>query len=260
MKTNGFHIYIIGILLVNFYASAAHAQLQEQTKFTGEAKMVIVEPNNVLTTEVEGTYEVLPYRERRPSWGKTISIGYNSYAPTNYEPNFLSTQFKDIYGNVDVPLVELTFTAKKNASTYSYGGEVSVGIYQNNSDEPKLIQSSLQVIPIRLGAIVLLDALSPQPFWAPYVSGGGYVMLYKEDNNSVSVKGNTQIAPYVNAGIAISLDWIDSHAARVSYEDSGIEASYAYVEARSMFAGGGAAKDPDLSSDFSFGGGLKVEF
>jgi hypothetical protein len=83
--------------------------------------------------------------------------------------------------------------------------------------------------------------------------------LYKEDNNSTSITGNTQVAPYLNAGVAFSLDWIDKHAARVSYEDSGIEATYAFVEARTQFAAGDD-QDPDFSSQINFAGGLKVEF
>lgn len=259
MTATRFHIYIIGILFINLYTVSAQAQLQETTKFTGENKMVTVESSNVITTEVDGNYSIEPYRDRRPTWGKTVSFSYSNYEPLNYEPNFLQVNFEDIYETPEMPLLEFQFAIKRNARTFSYGGEFSVGIYQNDSDERDLIQSTLQIIPIKLGGIVLLDALSPTPYFVPYASGGAYTILFKEDNNQTSITGNTQLAPYFNLGVAFSLDWIDEYAARISYEESGIEASYAFIEARSQFAASDE-QDPDFSSDINFAAGLKVEF
>ena len=259
MKATRFHIYIIGILFTKFYAGPAWAQLQESTKFTGDNKMVIVEPSNVITTEVDGNYSIEPYRDRRPGWGKTVSFSYSTYEPLNYEPNFLQVNFEDIYQAPEMPLLEFQFAIKKNARTFSYGGEFSVGIYQNDSDERNLIQSTLQIIPIKLGGVALLDALSPSPYFVPYASGGVYTILFREDNNQTSITGNTQLAPYFNVGLAFPLDWIDDYAARISYEESGIEASYAFIEARSQFAASDE-QDPDFSSDVNFAAGLKLEF
>jgi hypothetical protein len=259
MTATRFHLYIIGILFINFHASMTSAQLKETTTFTGVNKMVTVEPSNVITTEVDGNYSIEPYRDRRPAWGKTISFSYSTYEPLNYEPNFLQVNFEDIYETPEMPLLEFQLAIKRNARSFSYGGELSVGIYQNDSDERDLIQSTLQIIPIKLGGVVLLDALRATPYFVPYASGGVYTILFKEDNNQTSITGNTQVAPYFNLGMAFSLDWMDDYAARISYEESGIEASYAFIEARSQFAASDE-QDPDFSSEVNFAGGLKVEF
>ena len=259
MKMTGFHIYIIGTLLLNFYATSALAQLTEQTKFTGENKTITVEHAPVLSIQVEGQYQLKPYRERRPAWGKTFGVAYSTYAPTNMEPQFIQANYSDVYDSPDVPNIELNFAFKKNSPVISWGAEVSVGIFQVSSLDENLVNSSLQVIPVRVGAILLLDSLTPEGYFVPYVSGGAYTMIYKEDNNSVSVTGNTQVAPYFTAGMAFSLSWIDKHAARTSYEDSGLENTYAYLEGRSFLPAGGD-KDPDFSSDINFAGGFKVEF
>lgn len=259
MTAKRFHIYVIGMILVNFYGAAGYAQLTEQTKFTGENKMVTVEQAPIISTKADGNYSLLPYRDRRGDWGTTIGVSYSTYEPKNYEPNFVQSGFDDVYSFSEMPLIELNVAFKRNARGFSYGGEVSVGIYNNDSNNLSLVDGSLQLIPVKIGGIVLLDALAPTPLFVPYLSAGGWIMMYQEDNNSSTFKGNTQVAPYINAGVAISLDWIDKDAARTSYEESGLEATYAFFEARSMFEGQ-AAKDPDFSSAINFAGGLKVEF
>lgn len=221
--------------------------------------MVEVEPSYIVTTKNDGNYDLVPYRERRPSWGKTISLSYSNYEPVNYEPNFLEVNFDEIYTQSEMPLLELQLVVKRNGGFASLGGELSVGLYQNESDDDELIESSLQIIPIRLGAILLLDNLRPNPYFVPFASGGAYTIFYRETNNNSSISGNTQVAPYITAGVAFSLDWIDKRASRIAYEQSGIEASYAFVEARSFFAAGDE-QDPDFGSDVNFAGGLKVEF
>lgn len=259
MKAPRFHIYVIGVLLLNFYASAGHAQLSEQTKFTGDNTMVIVEPTNIITTEVDGDYSLEAYRERRGKWGVQVGLGYSTYSPENYEPNFLQAGFKDVYSFAYTPMIEFSFGLKRNLRPISLGMEVGVGIYQASSGDKRIVDSDLQLIPVRLSFTAMMDSLSPTPYFVPYLSAGGYIMSYKEDNNSSSVSGNTQVAPYLSGGMAFSLDWIDKRAARLSYEDSGIEATYAFVEVRSMMEGGDD-QDPDFSSQICFAGGLKVEF
>lgn len=252
MQLRHSHIAFIGFFLANIYVAKAWGT-------EPPSKMVIVEPNNVVTTSVEGEYKIQSYQERRPKWGKTIAVSASSYAPEDYKPDFVEMTYDQIYSKSEAPLIELQFAFKRNESTFSYGLELSAGIYQNKSDKSSTVTSSLQLIPIRLGAVVLLDAWSAQPYVSPYVSGGIYSIFYKEDNNGVNVSGNTQIAPYVSGGLQISLDWIDRKASRISYEDSGIEASYFFIEARSLIASNGGS-DPDFSSAFNFAGGLKVEF
>jgi hypothetical protein len=236
-------IIIIGI----FGCVLSHAQ-----------QMVTVEPDNIIQAAENGRYLLKPYLERRGDWGATVSIGASSYTPVNYQPDFLVGEFGDVYHFPSVPMIELTVVAKRNLTIGSVGAEVGVGFYSNDSANED-VDSTLQLIPIRLGASYMMDALSSEPYFAPYISGGAYIMLYKESDPSRSLSGNTQVAPYVRGGIAFSLDWIDRDAARISYEDSGIQKTYAYLEASKMFAAGGTA-DPDFEDDISFGLGFRVEF
>lgn len=256
-------IIVIGIfqsgLSLAQESSIAIGEEKTPKEFTGKPAMVIVEPSAIITSEKEGEYALLPYVDRRGDWGTTFSFGYSSYEPVNYEPNFLQVNYEDVYSAPDVPMLELTIAVKRNLSFGSIGGEIGVGVYVNDSDAPALVNSELQLIPVRVGGVVFLDSFRKEPLFVPYFSGGIYTMIYKETLLGNSFNGNTQIAPYINGGIAIGLDWLDRLGARISYEDSGIQTSYAYAEARKFFQPGGA-EDPDFENDISWGAGVRVEF
>ncbi len=219
--------------------------------------MVIVEPSNVITMEKEGVYELTPYLERRGNWGFTVAVGASYYSPVNYEPNFLDESFESVYGSF-APMYELTFSVKRNLSFGSVGGEIGGGFYGNDSSTDA-VESSLQLIPIRLGGVFYMDTLTANARFVPYVSGGAYIMLYKETQANASFNGNTQLAPYVRGGLAFGLDWLDKTAARMSYEDSGIQNTFAYIEIGKMFAGSGAT-DPDFEDTINAGAGFRIEF
>lgn len=222
--------------------------------------MVIVEQMSANTTEIKEEYSLLPYRERRPKWGTTFSLGYSSYEPVNYEPDFVTANFSDIYSSPDMPLIELTVSVKRNFSIGSFGVELAAGIYENKSDDTTLSDSSLQLIPIRLGLVYYMDAIGPEPHFVPYVGGGAYTMMYKEELvGGTSNNGNTQISFYGHAGVAFQLDWIDKVGSRIAYQESGIESTFLYAELQ-KYMSSSAEADGDFSNDVSYAGGLKIEF
>lgn len=226
--------------------------------------LVEVEPTFVQLSRTEGKYELVPYGERRGKWGSQFSIGYSTFNPTNYPSEFTIDPFDLVYGVAEVPLLEVQYNLKRNFSFGAITAEVGMGFYQNSSDTPDVLDVDLQVIPIRLGASLILDQLFKVPYIAPYVSGGIYTMIYKEvltnlvgDENEKG--GNTQVSPYMAFGVQIGLDWLDPVASRISYEDSGIEATFVYVEARKFFEPNGQ-RDPDFETAFEPNAGIRVEF
>lgn len=222
--------------------------------------MVYVEPTNVISTEVEGEYKLVPYLERRPKWGTTFSVGYSSYEPIFYEPDFVTMDAEELYSTPDTPLIEIKLGVKRNAGFGSIGGELGIGIYTNNSDvEATIVESSLEIIPLTLAATITLDAFGKEPMFAPFVTGGFYTMLFKEEADTRSVNGNTQAAPFVGAGVNFLLDWLDRQAARRAYTDSGVQASYLYASVNTFMESSGE-NDKDFSNEFNWAAGLKVEF
>lgn len=220
--------------------------------------LVVVEPANVVPISRKGEFRLIPYSDRRSKWGMTFSLSYSAFSPIYYEPNFYAVNFEEMYLSEDVPLIEMTMTWKRNFSLGSLGIEFGVGMYENDSDVTEL-PSTLSIIPIRLGGVFALDAMTKEPWVVPYVSGGAYTVSYKEELASSSVNGFTQASFYVAGGVAFQLNWIDKQAALESYVDSGIENTYLYVEGRKFFAST-AEKDPDFETDIHANGGFRVEF
>jgi hypothetical protein len=257
------HRAFLLIIVIGIFSGALASAEVELSPEGGSLKkgFIYVEPNNVNAVKVDEEYALKPYLERRRTWGFTASVAYSTFEPTHYKPNFISpADFGQVYHSPEMPMLELQMQLKRNVSFGSLAVEAAVGDYKVNSDiDTTLVKSSLNLIPVRLGVNVALDALSSTPYVVPYVSAGIYTISYKESQESASKNGNTQIAPYANFGLQFALDWVDKDAARKAYEDSSIQATYIFVDARKQMASGNS-KDPDFSNDISFGTGLRLEF
>ncbi len=220
--------------------------------------LVEVEPSYAITSDLTGELLLIPYRVRRERWGHSISISYSDYLPDSYTPNFITAEFDDIYQTPSTPLLELTYVFKRNFKVGSLGLEAGVGIYENESAS-ELVDSSLTLIPVRVGVQLVLDTLFFEPYVAPYGSAGVYSVLYKEESVSASFNGTTQVAPYFSFGLLFQLDWLDRASARESYLESGIENTFIYMEGR-QFIASSAEKDPNFETDVHWNAGLKLEF
>lgn len=238
--------------------SLAYAEDESEEEAANKRGMVIVDPANFYTNKAEGEYTMLPYADRRGRWGTTISLSYSSFHPINLEPNFGPT-FDEVYSDAELPLIELSMLVKRNLRVGSLGGELSIGAYMNDADYDTFGESTLTLYPIRLGAVYAMDTFSKDGWFVPYVSGGAYIVMFKEELEAVSDNGNTQVAPYFRGGVAMTLDWIDPIGARRAYIDSGIQRSYAFVEVQKQEASS-AESDPDFSNELDFGAGIRVEF
>lgn len=250
-------IFVIGIIL----SGLAYAQGEEAIEEAAKRGMVLVEPLNVIvTSDDSGDFALKAYRDRRPTWGATTSLGYSSYQPSKYEPDFAPpAAFASVYGSAEFPLLEILITVKRNMALGSLGAEVGVGYYSNTSSDKNYGDSTLTLMPVRFGGVFALDALSPQPYFVPYIAGGMYTMVFNESLGGNSHNGNTQVAPYFHGGVAFTLDWIDRYGATTAYRESSVQSTYAYVEAQGYMPAGAEA-DGDFSSDVNYAAGLRIEF
>lgn len=238
-------------------ASFAHADESRD----GEAPppgMVHVEQSDLIPPKPpKRDYELKPYSERRGKWGALLGFAYSSYTPSNYVPNFATTDFGSVYGTPQTPLLEGQLTIKRNFSFGSAGIEIGFGYYDNVGSGT--INSELQLTQGRLGAIVILDTLFSTPYLAPYGSVGAYMMQISESMNNNSFNGNTSVAPYITVGVQATLDWIDRDSARSAYMNGDIQSTFLFAELRTYFASANKT-DPDFSASIAPGGGLRVEF
>ncbi len=248
-------IFVFGII----WSGLTYAEGEDVEESAQKRGMVLVEPLGVATSTTDGQYRLLPYRERRNKWGYNFSLGYSTYEPLNYEPDVAAEDFSTIYGYSDLPLIELQFVVKRNFPFGSVGLSVGVGIYENQSGNVDFGESTLQLIPVKVGAVLSLETLMKNPYVVPYVGGGVYTMIFDESLGGNSHNGNTEAAPYYHGGLAFLLEWIDPAGAMIAYRDSGIIASYAFVEMQ-KYMPAQAKADGDFSNDISYAGGLRVEF
>lgn len=228
-----------------------------------EKKLVEVEPNNILPADLANVSALIPYRIRRSKTGLDVGISYSMFDPINYESDYASASvisFEDLYGSPSVPLIELYLNYKRNMDIGSIGVVGSVGYYKNEVKEKTFgsdINLSLQIV--KLGGKFILDSLGYEPKFAPYVEGGGYTVLFKEENGANSFNGNTEVAFYYSAGIMAQLNWIDQAASVEAYSESGIENTFLFAEVRQYMASSNE-RDPDFSTDPTIGVGMSLEF
>lgn len=225
----------------------------------GQSGWVVIEPINVLPSDSKNVINIIPYKYRRKKWGQTISLAYSSFYPKGLESNLGALTFDDIYSkNATSPMIEVQLTFKRNLFLGSFAVEIGAGFYANKSNS-ELVESELEIIPVRLGANFVADAIFDTPYVAPYVGGGGYIFKYKETQGTTSFNGTTQAALYSTIGINVSLDWLEKRASGMAYLDGGIETTSIFLEARKYFASSDEA-DPNFETDWDGQAGLRLEF
>lgn len=231
-------ILLVGQLLIGLKANA----------------LVEVEPSVYSVTRGDES-ALPPLGERRGNWGFTAAVGAGYYTPNNYD-NFQS--FQDSYGSNKTPMVDVQLQVKRNFRRFSLAADAGVGVY-SNSYSKNGVNSSISLIPIRIGGSLILDALFGKPYIAPYGSIGGYAVSYKESQAAVNYGGNTQIAVYYAFGSLFLLDWVDQPSADHAFAETGLQATYVYVEARQYMKSNNAS-DPDFSTGLDPNFGVRLEF
>lgn len=195
-----------------------------------------------------------PYAERRGTFGFNVGVGYSTYTPLDYKPDFVvNNTFENYYGAAETPLIEVQLGPKWNMGLGSLSVDLAGGYYKNENRD----LGELTLMPARAGATLALDTLWQIPYVVPYASGGGYVVFYEEKLRSQRVGGNTPVGIYYAAGLGFQLNWLDETSASIAYDETGLENTYLFVEGRSFVAAGNL---PNLGSEIQLGAGLKLEY
>lgn len=256
-----FLIVLLGLTLINietFARENGSLTIGEQEEEFQEIQFewVEVEPSYVIPKEVGRGYELMPYSERRAEWGSLVGFSAHFVTPVNYQPDQDIGTFEDVYGSSVSPMFMIEYTNKRNYGWGSLGADVGVGILSAASSS--VVDTNLTLIFVELGGVISFDNLGNEPYYVPYVGGGGYIAAYKEVQGSTSFNGTTQVAPYALAGIAIQLDRIDKDAALESYLEAGIQNTFFFIEGRKYFQSTGQI-DPNFETEFYATAGFKME-
>lgn len=210
-----------------------------------------------ITREAEGS-ALPPLGERRGGWGFAFAAGAGYYSPNAYDPSYITDSFQNTYGANKTPMMDIQMQFKKNLKRASIGLDLGGGFYSNSSTSNG-VNSQVSFNPVRLGLSLILDGLFKRPYLAPYASIGAYTTFYSESQSSVSYGGNTQAAMYYAFGALFLLDWIDQKSADNAFAETGLQATYVYVEGR-QYMKSSSTTDPDLSTGLDPNLGVRLEF
>ncbi len=255
----------------------ASDELQEPKEFKGilkpsenisngnDGNKVIVEPRNIIPISSNSNkMEMVPYRARRKNWGVIWGLSYGLFQPNDYVLDQQAVTYEEVDAS-SIGLISLELAFKYNFSAMSLGLFTSLGYFKSELTNTLTgAVSDLTFIPLKIGAFIELDTLFSEPYIVPYGHAGVYASQYSEESEFTSVDGSSFLAYYMTAGLMFQLDWIDDLAARVAYQDGGIENTFLFAEVNYMSSSlvdidEAAEKDPDLSSLY-YSAGVKLEF
>lgn len=237
----------------------------EEEIFTPEKEQELVYPpgvtverdvytNAIENCDCEYTY-LAPYKLRRGTWGFTFGLGYSAYSPEEYKPDFVVNEtFDSYYGSGEGSLVDMTLGLKWNNFLGSITFELGGGYYTNQGVDE---ESNIVLYPARASATLALDTLFKEPYVVPYGTIGAYTVFYDETLASQSVNGNSEIGLFFAAGVGFQLNWLDEISAMTAFQETGLENTYLFLEARSFLPADDLA---DFSSPIQLGAGLKLEY
>jgi len=226
-------------------------------------KLVEVEPNNILPSDLTNIYSLVPYAVRRNRWGWYYGVTYSMYHPDQFASDYFDPNlatFDELYSSAQLPLVEFFITYKWNFKLGSLGLDTAIGLYENdNADEDLMGDARLSLQMVRVGLRYTMDNITYEPYVAPYAIGGAYMVRFEEMQGGAKYSGTTMVAPYWGLGLLFQLNWLDQTAAVEAYSSAQIENTFLFLEGRQYLASS-EAKDPDFSTAMDLAGGISLEF
>lgn len=195
------------------------------------------------------------YKERRTRHGFVFNINYEPIEFKEYVSFIDNYTFKDMFGDSTLNFMALNLDYKFNFSL----GALSLGaLYGMGKIEgPDARSLDLQKYGARLK--YTMDNLFKEPYVAPYAAIDFWQMSYRENSQGTEFSGTTQMSYNYTFGLLLQLNWIDWETATNATFDYGLENTFIdlYI---TQYSSPQAADDPDLSSEFTAGAGLVLEF
>ena len=239
--------------------------LAPASSFAEEGEMPPAEqPHGGLVEVHTGAEFVQPYRERRTWNGVLIGVSMQTYNPKNYVSLIDGQAFEDVFASMpDFTQVEggwkLNLTGVSLAFLLNYGRADRASA---KSGENRTIFFERTMLRAQL----IVDGILPEPYVAPYGSldfwdGGALTFGIDEAIPALNQRfsGKTGSGSALTVGVLLQLNWLEKRWADVAYRTAGLENTYLDLFAQKVNTTSSSA-DPDVSSDFSWGAGIKLEF
>lgn len=206
----------------------------------------------------------LPYRDRRPRHQFTANVQYENFAPTGYlspviaDPTTVSNLYKDTYDLADIPIISLALGWKFNIPFM--GVEIAPFYGKGSLQSSKSGETlSLDIEKYGLKFAAYFETLFSEPYIVPYISGQVQLWGIEEKGATLNFSRSTGYAVGFGAGLLFQLNWIDSGAAFVALNESGLNNTYLDVFVQ-QYGDTSDPEDPIMSSEFNWGAGLRLEY
>ncbi|WP_374034431.1 hypothetical protein ACES2I_18340 [Bdellovibrio bacteriovorus] len=195
------------------------------------------------------------YKVRRETHGTYMSFDFEAIEFKNFISTLDGQSYKAVFGSDTVNLIQLGLDYKYNFMLGSLSGGVFYGMGKVDGDADR----SLEITKYGVGFKFTADMIMNEPYVAPYVGINVWQMGFSEKSATDSFSATTQMGYNYTVGMLIQLDWIDRETAKESTFNWGLENTFIDVYA-TQYAKTEAPDDPDTTTDFLFGGGLRLEF
>lgn len=219
----------------------------------------------------DGTIEVIypkditqSYRARKTDWGKNISLSMQTVRPENYTsviglPEGAPVETYDyIFGTKDIDLFTFGLGLQYNTEIGSFTADLSGGMgsvlaaYDIGNRTLTLVKRGVSVG-------FTFNNIFEEPYIAPYANLEIFNFQYKDELGDDSDIGSTAMTLATTVGILVQLNHLDtSTAAHDANIDWGIENTFIDIYA-TQYGLSSSSDDPDLSTSFNLGIGLKIE-
>ncbi len=257
-------VLLVLVLLVGRVSYGQESESLDEIQSAEEEKS---ETGEVLVTEEPQLVEVKealsinnPYKERRDRWGVLFSIGAENLYVSEYESIIDGNFYEDLFGSSDLTFLEGELGLKYNFQIGSIA--LSAGFGMGSVTDDRIGQErSIELQKQYAGLTMYFDNLMKEPYVVPYIGGQVWVMNISEEilDTEESHAITSGIGFSFKVGTMFQLNWLDNHSAQSGYNDHHIENTYLDVYV-TQNASTSDEEDPNLSSDFNWGAGLKIEF
>lgn len=210
---------------------------------------------------------LVPYRERRSTWGATFGIQNEQMYPGNFTSQYDGFAYEKMFGQTPINIIQGHAGVKYNfgAGALAAGlllgaGSVYDTIIRYEYTPVQDIDSELEITKMGASFSYLLDTLFAEPYVVPYIEGQIVQLNWQESTVDLEAKsGTTDFSTVFTVGALIQLNWLDPASSLEANKNSGLENTYLDLFV-SQYQASSGEDDPNFETDFNFGAGLRFEF
>ncbi|MBS1969057.1 MAG: hypothetical protein JSU04_02050 [Bdellovibrionales bacterium] len=199
-----------------------------------------------------------PYKQRRETNGFMFDAGYENVMLDRYVSIAdFKTFYQEMFGETEFPLVNVDFSYKYNFILGSLLATVGYG-YGSISDDASGVKRTLTLTKVRGSVSYLADNMFNEPYVVPYGTIGYQNLGIEEKADDVGYSHAVDTI-YYQMGLLFQLDWLDPSYSKRTISEYSLQNTYLDVF-MSKYEPSSNSEDPDTSTDFMFGAGIRLEF